>query len=95
MATISTMAMLNLKCLSMNSPNHVIPSKPTIKPISLLSLQNLPKGLTPSKSLDNVNSSSLFGSASAGVIFTVVVIQHLQCDAEGDNRGPALLSFYP
>ncbi|XXG88942.1 hypothetical protein AAC387_Pa12g1073 [Persea americana] len=98
MATISTMAMLNLKCLRMNSPNHVIPSKPTIKPISLLSLQNLPRGLTPSKSLNNVNSSSFFGSALAGAIFTSLsscdsafAVQQIAEIAEGDNRGLALL----
>ncbi|KAF8408353.1 hypothetical protein HHK36_007502 [Tetracentron sinense] len=88
-ATISTMAMPKAKCLSINSPKNVNPSKPTIKPISLLSLQNLPKGLT---------TSSLTGSAIAGAIFSTLsscdsalAAQQIADIAEGDNRGLALL----
>ncbi|RWR83724.1 Photosystem II PsbY [Cinnamomum micranthum f. kanehirae] len=98
MATIATMAMPNAKCLSINSPNHVNHSRPTIKPISLLSLQNLPKGLTTSKPTDSSNPSSLFAPAIAGAIFTSLsscdsafAVQQIAEIAEGDNRGLALL----
>ncbi|OVA17607.1 Photosystem II PsbY [Macleaya cordata] len=98
-ATIATMAMLNAKCLNINSPNKLNISKPTIKPISLLSLQNLPKGLTISNSSENSNlSSSLTGTAIAGAIFSTLsscdaafAAQQIAQIAEGDNRGTALL----
>ncbi|KAF8390555.1 hypothetical protein HHK36_025082 [Tetracentron sinense] len=98
-ATIATMAMLNAKCLSINSPKNLNPSKPTIKPISLLSLHNLSKGLNASKSSDNSNlSSSLAGTAIAGAIFSTLsscnpalAAQQIAEIAEGDNRGLALL----
>ncbi|XP_058102084.1 photosystem II core complex proteins psbY, chloroplastic [Magnolia sinica] len=97
--TIATMAMLNAKCLSINSPNHLNPIKPTIKPLSLLSLQSLPKGLAHSKSSrDNLNPSSLAGTAIAGAIFSslsccdaALAAQQIAEIAEGDNRGLALL----
>ncbi|KAK9276068.1 hypothetical protein L1049_005599 [Liquidambar formosana] len=99
-ATIATMAMLNAKCLSINSPKNLTPSKPIItKPISLLSLQNLPKGLTASKPTNDSNlSTSLAGTAIAGAIFSTLsacdpalAAQQIAEIAEGDNRGLALL----
>ncbi|XP_077251889.1 photosystem II reaction center proteins PsbY, chloroplastic-like [Tasmannia lanceolata] len=98
MATMTTMAMFNAKCLSINSSKHVNPSKQTIKPISILSLQNLPKGLSSPKSSDNLNPSSLVGTAIASAIFSslsccdsALAAQQLAEIAEGDNRGLALL----
>ncbi|XVF85118.1 hypothetical protein PTKIN_Ptkin17bG0092700 [Pterospermum kingtungense] len=95
-ASLSTMAMLSAKCLSIN------PTKPTAKPISLLSMHNLPKGLTISKPVNNSNninlSSSLAGTAIAGAIFSTLsscdpafAAQQIAEIAEGDNRGLALL----
>ncbi|KAJ4956951.1 hypothetical protein NE237_013734 [Protea cynaroides] len=84
------MAMFNAKCLSINSPNNLNPSKQSFKPISLLSLQNLPKGLTISKaSTENSNfSPSLAGTAIAGAVLSTLS----SCDiAEGANHGLALL----
>lgn len=95
-ATIGTMAMLNVKCFTKASINN--PSKP--KPISLLSLQNLPKGLLTSKTSENTSnlSSSLTGTAIAGTIFSTLsscdsafAAQQIADIAEGDNRGLALL----
>lgn len=95
-ATIGTMAMLNVKCFTKASINN--PSKP--KPISLLSLQNLPKGLLTSKTSENTSnlSSSLTGTAIAGAIFSTLsscdsafAAQQIADIAEGDNRGLALL----
>ncbi|OIT21790.1 PREDICTED: photosystem II core complex proteins psbY, chloroplastic [Nicotiana attenuata] len=95
-ATIGTMAMLNVKCFTKASINN--PSKP--KPISLLSLQNLPKGLLTSKTCENTSnlSSSLTGTAIAGAIFSTLsscdsafAAQQIADIAEGDNRGLALL----
>ncbi|KAJ4960602.1 hypothetical protein NE237_020512 [Protea cynaroides] len=93
-ATTASMAMFNAKCLSINSPNspnNLNPSKPSFKPICLLSLQNLPKGLTISK-------PSLAGTAIAGAIFSTLsscdpamAAQQIAEIAEGDNRGLALL----
>ncbi|XVF85116.1 hypothetical protein PTKIN_Ptkin17bG0092500 [Pterospermum kingtungense] len=95
-ASVSTMAMLNAKCLSM-----INPTKPTAKPISLLSMQNLPKGITISKPVNNSNinlPSSLAGTAIAGAIFSTLsscdpafAAQQIAEIAEGDNRGLALL----
>ena len=85
----TTMAIMNAKCLSTttNSSSKLIPNlKPitTTKPISLLSIQNLPKGLT--------------SSALAGAIFATIsasepalAAQQIAQIAEGDNRGLALL----
>nr|DAD34371.1 TPA_asm: hypothetical protein HUJ06_005011 [Nelumbo nucifera] len=96
--TIATMAMLNAKCFSIKSasPNNLNASnKPSVKPISLLSLQNLPKGLITSKSSDG---SNLAGTAIAGAIFSTLsscdpalAAQQIAEIAEGDNRGLALL----
>ncbi|XP_059657782.1 photosystem II core complex proteins psbY, chloroplastic [Cornus florida] len=91
-ATIATMAMLNAKCLTTKTFN---PPKPNTKqPISLLSINNLPKGLTTSKDLSN----SLAGTAIAGAIFSTLsscdpalAAQQIAEIAEGDNRGLALL----
>lgn len=93
-ATIATMAMLNAKCLSSSSTKMANPTKPTAK------LQNLPKGLTFSKPLENPNlSTSLTSTAIAGAIFSTLsscdpalAAQQIAEIAEGgDNRGLALL----
>ncbi|XP_061994400.1 photosystem II reaction center proteins PsbY, chloroplastic [Rosa rugosa] len=85
----TTMAIMNAKCLSTttNSSSKLIPNLKPItitKPISLLSIQNLPKGLT--------------SSALAGAIFATIsasepalAAQQIAQIAEGDNRGLALL----
>ncbi|KAJ4972467.1 hypothetical protein NE237_005641 [Protea cynaroides] len=100
-AMVATMTMSNAKCLSINSPNSDNPSKPSFnKPISLISLQNLPKVLISSKSTnENSNlSSPLAGTAIAGAIFSTLsscdpalAAQQIAEIAEGDNRGLALL----
>ncbi|KAL9390216.1 hypothetical protein Peur_018821 [Populus x canadensis] len=94
-ATMATMAILNAKCLSINSNKNISPTKPSTKPVSLLSMQNLPKGLTISKPADN---TVLTGTAIAGAIFTTLsscepafAAQQIAEIAEGDNRGIALL----
>lgn len=95
----AAMAMLNAKCLSIKSSSRVNPSKPTIKPISLLSLQNLSKGLATKNIPDDLKlSSSLTGTAIAGAIFSALsacepafAAQQIAEIAEGDNRGLALL----
>ncbi|KAF6157549.1 hypothetical protein GIB67_004487 [Kingdonia uniflora] len=97
-ATIATMAMLNAKCMSITSPSSKPNStKPTIKPISLLSLQNLPKSLITTPTNSNL-SSTLTTSAIAGAIFSTLsacdpafAAQQIAEIAEGDNRGLALL----
>ncbi|KAK8567632.1 hypothetical protein V6N13_105589 [Hibiscus sabdariffa] len=96
-ASVATMAMLNAKCLSISSTKMTNPTKPNPKPISLLSMQNLPKGLTISK-LNLPSSSSLAGTAIAGAIFSTLsscdpafAAQQIAEIAEGDNRGLALL----
>ncbi|KAK6930913.1 Photosystem II PsbY [Dillenia turbinata] len=88
-ATIATMSMLNAKCMSPKIPNPSKPTNPT-KPISLLPIKNLPKGLTC--------TSPLAGTALAGAIFSTLsscdaamAAQQLSDIAEGDNRGLALL----
>ncbi|GMI87731.1 photosystem II BY [Hibiscus trionum] len=95
-ASVATMAMLNAKCLSISSTKLTNPTKPNPKPISLLSMQNLPKGLTISK--PNIPPSSLAGTAIAGAIFSTLsscdpafAAQQIAEIAEGDNRGLALL----
>ncbi|XP_004249106.1 photosystem II reaction center proteins PsbY, chloroplastic [Solanum lycopersicum] len=92
-ATIATMAVLNAKCFTKASINN--PSKP--KPISLLSIHNLPKGLLTSKP-SNL-SIPLTGTAIAGAVFSTLsscdsafAAQQIAELAEGgDNRGLALL----
>ncbi|KAK7280926.1 hypothetical protein RIF29_08502 [Crotalaria pallida] len=88
-STIATMAMINPIKLT-------TPSKPT----SLLSMHNLPKGLTTTKAPENTNmaSISIAGSAIAGAIFSTLgscdaafAAQQLAEIAEGDSRGTALL----
>lgn len=89
------MAMINAKCLSINSHKSITPTKPSTKPTTLFSLQNLPKGLTISKPTDN---TALAGTAIAGAIFSTLsscdpalAAQQIAEIAEGDNRGLALL----
>ncbi|KAG5236162.1 photosystem II core complex protein psbY [Salix suchowensis] len=91
----ATMAILNAKCLSINPNKNISPAKPSTKPLSLLSMQNLPKGLAISKPADN---TVLTGTAIAGAIFTTLsscdpafAAQQIAQIAEGDNRGIALL----
>ncbi|KAG2679811.1 hypothetical protein I3843_11G068200 [Carya illinoinensis] len=97
----ATMAMLNAKCLITSSNKMAAnPTKPAsyTKPNTLLSIQNLTKGLT-SKSVESLNfSTSLTSSAIAGAIFstlsscdTAMAAQQIADIAEGDNRGIALL----
>lgn len=99
-ATIATMAMINAKCLSSSSPKLPNPmGKLSSKPISLLSLQNLPKGLASKKpATENAISSSIAGTAIAGALFSTLsncdaalAAQQIAEIAEGDNRGLALL----
>uniref|UniRef100_A0A6M2EV58 Photosystem II core complex proteins psbY n=1 Tax=Populus davidiana TaxID=266767 RepID=A0A6M2EV58_9ROSI len=94
-ATMAAMAILNARCLSINSNKNISPTKPSTKPVSLLSMQNLAKGLTISKPADN---TVLTGTAIAGAIFTTLsscepafAAQQIAEIAEGDNRGIALL----
>ncbi|CAN4118360.1 unnamed protein product [Withania somnifera] len=91
-ATIATMGVLNAKCFTKACINN--PPKP--KPVSLLSIQNLPKGLSTSKS--SQNASNLSGTAIAGAIFSALsscdsafAAQQIADIAEGDNRGQLLL----
>ncbi|PON42330.1 Photosystem II PsbY [Parasponia andersonii] len=102
-ATMATMAILNTKCLTPNTPKITNPTKPTSKPTSLLSIQNLPKGLTCLKSLQTQNdmSSTLAGTAIAGAIFSTLSscdpalaaqqIAEIAAEGSSDNRGLALL----
>ncbi|XP_021890947.1 photosystem II core complex proteins psbY, chloroplastic [Carica papaya] len=94
MAATIAMAMLNAKCLNINSPKITIPAKPTTKPTSLLSIQNLPKGLAISKPIQTLPATT----AIAGAIFSTLsssdpafAAQQIAVIAEGDNRGLALL----
>ncbi|XP_022131700.1 photosystem II core complex proteins psbY, chloroplastic [Momordica charantia] len=99
-ATMATMAVLSVKCTSINSSkNHTTP-KPITNPISLLSLQNLPKELISSKASQNPNLSTFLSStAIAGAVFSAfsssdpafAAQQIAEIAAEGDNRGLALL----
>ncbi|KAJ0911409.1 putative photosystem II PsbY [Helianthus annuus] len=90
-ATLSTtMAMLNPNCMTTNKPSKPLPNKP----ISLISLQNLPKSPTLSKP----TNISLTGTAIAGAVFSTLsacdpafAAQQIAEIAEGDNRGIALL----
>ncbi len=92
---MAAMAILNARCLSINSNKNITPTKPSTKPVSLLSMQNLARGLTISKPADN---TVLTGAAIAGAIFTTLsscepafAAQQIAEIAEGDNRGIALL----
>ncbi|CAA2964904.1 photosystem II core complex s psbY, chloroplastic-like [Olea europaea subsp. europaea] len=92
--TMTTMAMINTKCLNTNTKGTFNPSK---KPFSLLSIQNLPKGLTATTSKP-LEVSGLAGTALAGAIFSTLsssdaalAAQQIAEIAEGDNRGLALL----
>ncbi|KAG2679812.1 hypothetical protein I3843_11G068200 [Carya illinoinensis] len=73
----ATMAMLNAKCLITSSNKMAAnPTKPAsyTKPNTLLSIQNLTKGLT-SKSVESLNfSTSLTSSAIAGAIFSTLTV---------------------
>lgn len=97
-ATMATMATLNANCLSTNTHKVINTLKP--KPVSLLSMQNLPKGLltTSRKTQDSILSNPLTGTALAGAIFSTLsscdaafAAQQIAEIAEGDNRGLALL----
>ncbi|CAL9204568.1 unnamed protein product, partial [Musa hybrid cultivar] len=99
MATMAAMAILTARC---PAPNLLTSSKATLtKPVSLLTLQNLPKGLAAaaaSKTTITTIPSSLSDSAIAGTIFASLIssdaasaAQQIADVAEGDNRGLALL----
>ncbi|THU44939.1 hypothetical protein C4D60_Mb02t12660 [Musa balbisiana] len=100
MATMAAMAILTARC---PASNLLTSSKATLtKPVSLLSLQNLPKGLAAaaaaSKTTITTIPSSLSASAIAGAIFASLsssdaasAAQQIADVAEGDNRGLALL----
>ncbi|KAF8040726.1 hypothetical protein BT93_B2835 [Corymbia citriodora subsp. variegata] len=92
-ATVSTMAMLNAKCLATNptSQPKLNPTKPSLKPNFL----NLPAGLLSTSSKP---AQILAGSAIAGAVFSTLshadpafAAQQIAELAEGDNRGLALL----
>ncbi|CAJ1853521.1 unnamed protein product [Sphenostylis stenocarpa] len=92
-ATIATsMAIVKTKSLNPKSP----PSRPTL---SLFSLHNLPKGLTPTVNINvSATKSSVAGTAIAGAIFSTLgncdaafAASQIAQIAEGDNRGLALL----
>ncbi|XP_031121904.1 photosystem II core complex proteins psbY, chloroplastic [Ipomoea triloba] len=96
-ATIATTAMLNAKSLT-TAKASINPVKP--KPIiSLLSMKNLPKGLSACNTDKSVVSSALTGTALAGAIFSALSVsepafaaqQIAEIAADGDNRGLALL----
>ncbi|EEF47588.1 photosystem II core complex proteins psbY, chloroplast precursor [Ricinus communis] len=93
---MATMAILNTKCLSNINSGKNINKPTTTKPISLLSMQELPKGLTISKPTNE--NKLLAGTAIAGAIFSTLsscdpafAAQQIAEIAEGDNRGLALL----
>lgn len=100
--TFTTMAVFNTKCMATKSPlTQLNPSnpKPVLKPISLLSLQNLPNGLSVASKPED--PSLLLGTAIAGAIFSslsccdsafaVQQIADIAAAADSDNRGLALL----
>ncbi|KAK6920590.1 Photosystem II PsbY [Dillenia turbinata] len=92
---MATMTMLGAKCLSINTPKQL----KTLKPVSLISLRNLPKGLITFKTSKKPDLPTSFtGTAIAGAIFSVMsssepalAVQQIAQIAEGDNRGLALL----
>ncbi|XP_048440725.1 photosystem II core complex proteins psbY, chloroplastic-like [Pyrus x bretschneideri] len=98
-ATMAAMAIINAKCLSSTTTPKVATKLTAAKPTSVLSFQNLPKGLTLSKPIELSNMSpSLAGTAIAGAIFSTLsasdpalAAQQVAQIAEGDNRGLALL----
>ncbi|KAL0372323.1 UNVERIFIED_CONTAM: Photosystem II core complex proteins psbY, chloroplastic [Sesamum calycinum] len=95
-ATMATsMAILNAKCFSANTKN-INTSKPT-RQTSLLSMHNLPKGLSTTSNPPQ-NAAAITGTAIAGAIFSTLsnanpalAAQQLAEIADGDNRGIALL----
>ncbi|KAL2510308.1 Photosystem II core complex proteins psbY [Forsythia ovata] len=97
-AAVTTMAMVNAKCFNTNTKCNFNPSK---KPISLLSMQKIPKGLTTTNTATTskpLEISGLAGTALAGVIFSTLsssdaafAAQQIAEIAEGDSRGLALL----
>ncbi|XP_057949423.1 photosystem II core complex proteins psbY, chloroplastic [Malania oleifera] len=95
-ATMATMAVLNARCLTMN-PNSP-KTKPPAKPISLVSLQNLPDGLRASPRPSDNHNPVLPTSLVAGALFSALsscdsalAAQQIAEIADGDNRGIALL----
>lgn len=91
----TTMAILNAKCkATSNTPKNMINKPNNSKlPTSLLSLQNLPKGLS---------SSSLAGTAIAGAVFSTLsvcdpamavqqIAEIAESSGSSDSRGLALL----
>lgn len=96
------MAMINSKCLKASTPKLLNPTnintKLTTSKPSLLSFQNLPKGLASTENTIVSPSISLAGTAIAGAIFSSLgscdaafAAQQIAEIAEGDNRGLALL----
>ncbi|NBI73797.1 photosystem II protein Y [Clostridiaceae bacterium] len=88
-AMATSMAVLNANCFK-----NANPSKPT-KPLPLISLQNLPKGLTTTTT---TAPHLITSSAVAGAVFSALsaaspafAAQQLADIADGDNRGLALL----
>ncbi|KAK7318690.1 hypothetical protein RJT34_03396 [Clitoria ternatea] len=87
-----------IAAMAMKFPNPTKPiTTPISKPTPLLSLQNLPKGLTK-PTQDAKLSTSIAGTAIAGAIFSTLgssdaafAAQQIADIAEGDNRGLALL----
>ncbi|CAL0325087.1 unnamed protein product [Lupinus luteus] len=94
--TIASLAMINAKF-----PNPTNTKLITLKPTSLLSIQNLPKGLASTKPTNIIQSTklSIEATALAGAIFSTLgacdpayAAQQIAELAEGsDNRGLALL----
>ncbi|CAI9761725.1 unnamed protein product [Fraxinus pennsylvanica] len=92
-ATMTTVAMINAKCFNTDTKGTFYPSK---KSLSLLSMQNHPRGLTTTSKPLEVSGPA--GTALAGVIFSTLsssdaafAAQQIADIAEGDNRGLALL----
>lgn len=90
----TTMAMLHHRCFAIKSSKNMSTYKPTMKPISLLTLKDIPKSFTPFKSPINSKCSTLITSTivstliSCGPAFSAQQIAEI---AEGDNRALALL----
>lgn len=88
--TMATMAVLNTKCLNLNTTPKTTPKAPK--------LTTLPKGLSVSNPNPNPTPCSLTAPAIAGAIFSTLSVseaamaaQQIAQLAEGDNRGTALL----
>ncbi|KAL6188137.1 hypothetical protein ACLB2K_039531 [Fragaria x ananassa] len=84
----TTMALMNAKCLSTTTNSAKLPNLKPItptNPISLLSIQNLPKGTLTSSAL----AGAIFATISASE--PALAAQQIAQIAEGDNRGLALL----